>query len=192
MKTISFMIPTYNEVENAAAMCKAVIDQVQTNLPDYDYEVVFIDNCSTDGTRDVLRKLCADNTNLIRLKEKLKPFEIEIYPVSAATTEGIEDLIRAVTAALRQIPELEPFEEEIEEPTPEERRFEIKKTGQGFMVSGNVVEEIIRQVNFGDLDSLNFFHSCLRKSGIIDALREAGAKDGDTVIIDEMEFEFEE
>ena len=136
--------------------------------------------------------LCADNTNLIRLKEKLKPFEIEIYPVSAATTEGIEDLIRAVTAALRQIPELEPFEEEIEEPTPEERRFEIKKTGQGFMVSGNVVEEIIRQVNFGDLDSLNFFHSCLRKSGIIDALREAGAKDGDTVIIDEMEFEFEE
>lgn len=61
MKTISFMIPTYNEVENAAAMCKAVIDQVKTNLPEYDYEVVFIDNCSTDGTRDVLRKLCAEN-----------------------------------------------------------------------------------------------------------------------------------
>ncbi len=61
MKIISFMIPTFNEAENAEAICKAVIQEVTTKLPAYDYEVVFIDNCSTDGTRDVLRKLCAQN-----------------------------------------------------------------------------------------------------------------------------------
>lgn len=64
MKTISFMIPTYNEVENAAAMSKAVIEEVQKNLPGYDYEIVFIDNCSTDGTRDVIRKLCEEDPKI--------------------------------------------------------------------------------------------------------------------------------
>ena len=64
MKTISFMIPTYNEVENIEAMSKAVIEEVQKNLPDYDYEVVIIDNCSTDGTRDVIRKLCANDPKI--------------------------------------------------------------------------------------------------------------------------------
>lgn len=64
MKTISFIIPTYNEVENAAAMSKAVIEEVQKNLPGYDYEIVFIDNCSTDGTRDVIRKLCKEDPKI--------------------------------------------------------------------------------------------------------------------------------
>lgn len=64
MKTISFMIPTFNEVDNAEAISKAVIDEVTTNLPEYDYEILFIDNCSTDGTRDVLRKLCKLNPKI--------------------------------------------------------------------------------------------------------------------------------
>ncbi len=136
--------------------------------------------------------LCADDTNLNRLKEKLAPMGIEVYPVSAATTNGIEELLRAVTRELKQIPYTEPFEEEYEAPAPEEKTFEVKKTGKGYVVSGSLVEEIVRHVNFGDLESLNYFHTSLRKSGIIDALREAGAADGDTVIIEEMEFEFAE
>lgn len=64
MKTISFMVPTYNEVENAGPMSQAIIDEVAKNLPEYDYEIVFIDNCSTDGTRDVIRKLCAENPKI--------------------------------------------------------------------------------------------------------------------------------
>ncbi len=58
------MVPTYNEVENAGPMSQAIIDEVQKNLPEYDYEIVFIDNCSTDGTRDVIRKLCAENPKI--------------------------------------------------------------------------------------------------------------------------------
>ncbi len=64
MKTISFMIPTYNESENAGPISRAVIEEVKKNLPEYDYEIVFIDNCSTDGTRDVIRDLCRQDPKI--------------------------------------------------------------------------------------------------------------------------------
>ncbi len=63
-KTISIVIPTYNEIENAQAVAEAVIKEIEDNLPEYDYEILFIDNCSTDGTREVIRKLCAENKKI--------------------------------------------------------------------------------------------------------------------------------
>ena len=64
MKKISVMIPCYNEVENAGPISKAVTDIIEKELPQYDYELVFIDNDSTDGTRDILRGLCASNPRI--------------------------------------------------------------------------------------------------------------------------------
>lgn len=137
--------------------------------------------------------IAEDDTNLIRLKEKLAPMGIEVFPISAATHSGLEDLLRTITDYLRTLPDVEPYEEEeIVEPEFSERSFEITKTHDGYEVTGELIDDIVRSVNFGDLDSLNYFHSCLRKTGIIDALREKGATDGDTVIISEMEFEFME
>ncbi len=137
--------------------------------------------------------IAEDVTNLKRLKEKLDPLGIAVFPISAATHSGMEDMLRTITDYLRTLPEVEPYEEdEIVAPEFEERTFEIKKTRDGYEVTGALIDDIVRGVNFGDLDSLNYFHSCLRKTGIIDALREKGATDGDTVIISEMEFEFME
>ena len=51
MKKISIMIPCYNETENVIPISEAVVAELETNLPQYDYEILFIDNCSTDGTR---------------------------------------------------------------------------------------------------------------------------------------------
>lgn len=64
MKKISIMIPCYNEVENAEPMANAVIEVLTQSLSNYDYEIVYIDNASTDGTRDVLEKLCMDNPKI--------------------------------------------------------------------------------------------------------------------------------
>ena len=58
---ISIMIPCYNEVENARPIYEAVRDELETKLPEYDYEILFIDNCSQDGTRDILEAICAEN-----------------------------------------------------------------------------------------------------------------------------------
>ena len=63
-KKISVMIPCYNELENVGLMSEAVVEQFEKNLPEYDYELVFIDNCSTDGTRDKLEEICKNNNNI--------------------------------------------------------------------------------------------------------------------------------
>ena len=61
MKKISIVIPCYNEEENVIPISNAVIAEFQKSLPQYDYEIVFIDNDSQDKTRELLRELCAGN-----------------------------------------------------------------------------------------------------------------------------------
>lgn len=60
-KTISVMIPCYNEEENVRQIYEAVRDQLVNNCPDYDYEILFIDNKSQDGTRDLIRGICRED-----------------------------------------------------------------------------------------------------------------------------------
>ena len=62
-KLVSIMIPCYNEEENIAAITDAVVAQME-QLPQYDYEVLCIDNCSTDNTRPLLREICAKNKKI--------------------------------------------------------------------------------------------------------------------------------
>ncbi len=57
MKTVSIMVPCYNELENAEPMYRALTDQMG-RLPQYAYEILYIDNKSQDGTRDILRNIC--------------------------------------------------------------------------------------------------------------------------------------
>lgn len=64
MKKISVLIPCYNEVENVVPMSEAVVDIMQKELSSYDYELVFIDNCSEDGTREKLEEICAKNKKI--------------------------------------------------------------------------------------------------------------------------------
>lgn len=60
-KKISVMIPCYNEEENVQAIYQAVRDELQKSCPQYDYEILFIDNKSTDNTRQLLREICAQD-----------------------------------------------------------------------------------------------------------------------------------
>lgn len=61
IKKISVLIPCYNEVDNVVPISEAVVDVMETQLAQYDYEILFIDNASTDGTRDKLETICAGN-----------------------------------------------------------------------------------------------------------------------------------
>lgn len=63
-KLISVMVPTYNEEENVIPLSEAIIAEFEKSLPQYDYEIVFIDNCSTDTTRPKLRALCEGNKRI--------------------------------------------------------------------------------------------------------------------------------
>lgn len=116
----------------------------------------------------------------------------EIYPISAATGQGIDRLLDAVTNALASLPQSEPFAEEELLPDALAGRsgYEVTVEDGVFVVSGPGAEQLINSVNFDDEESVAWFHRTMRRAGIIDSLRELGAKDGSTVSMDGMEFDF--
>lgn len=63
-KKISIMVPCYNEEENVVPLSEAVIETLERDLPEYDYELLFIDNCSKDRTREKLLLLCGKNKKI--------------------------------------------------------------------------------------------------------------------------------
>lgn len=64
MKKISILIPCYNEEENVGPMSEAIVNLFTTQLSNYDYELLFIDNHSTDKTRELLRGICSKNEHI--------------------------------------------------------------------------------------------------------------------------------
>ena len=63
-KTISIMVPTYNEEENVVLMYEALKNIFQKELKKYNYEILFIDNKSQDKTRTLIREICAKDKNV--------------------------------------------------------------------------------------------------------------------------------
>lgn len=64
MKTISVVVPCYNEEENVQAMADAIRETFRSELPEYRYEIIFIDNDSSDRTRDIIRLLCREDRGI--------------------------------------------------------------------------------------------------------------------------------
>ena len=128
--------------------------------------------------------------NLARLRAKLP--DAEIFPVSAATHAGFAPLLRRAADLLRAMPAAEPFLEEEPMEIAEEEPFSIEMDGDVFVLSGPAIDRLFNSVNFEDELSLNYFHRTLRRWGVIDALRARGAKEGDSVRIEDMEFDFVE
>jgi GTP-binding protein len=118
---------------------------------------------------------------------------IPVFAVSAATRQGFDALMDETSKLLRTLPPPIPFEEEeIPFEVGEKEGFTISKTDGIYDVTGPAMVRLLDSVNFGEEESLNWFHRTLRRMGVIDALREAGAKEGDTVRIEDMEFDFVE
>ena len=132
--------------------------------------------------------------NLERLREKLEGTGIGIYPVSAATRQNFSALLYATVELLDTCPPAEPFLEEVlgDASDLNGEPFTVEVDGGVYFVSGREMDRLMESVNFDNEESLNYFHRSLRRLGVIDALREAGAKEGDSVVIGEMEFDFVE
>lgn len=63
MKKISVLVPVFNEQENVKEISVAIENELK-KLKKYDYEIVFIDNYSTDRTREILRQICKENKKM--------------------------------------------------------------------------------------------------------------------------------
>ncbi|MDF2038776.1 GTPase ObgE [Cytobacillus oceanisediminis] len=137
--------------------------------------------------------------NLKKFKEQLEE-EYPIFPISALTRQGLRDLLFAVADKLEETPEF-PLSHEEEEDTgvhrvlykheADQTEFVITRDPAGvFVVSGDAIEKLFKMTDFSRDESVRRFARQLRGMGVDDALREKGAKDGDTVKLLDYEFEF--
>ncbi len=112
--------------------------------------------------------------------------------ISAATRGNLDTLIKAVYEKLSELPPLEAMRfEPFKYAVRDTDGFTVSRDTDGaFEVSGGMIDELARKVVLDDYDSMNYFQRRLKDGGVINALRLAGAKDGDIVRILDIEFDF--
>lgn len=140
--------------------------------------------------------IAANKSDLGYNEESLKKLSEfgEVYLISGATGEGIDELLVAIAEKLKTLPPITIYESEKlleQEEVALDRSTDIDLVDGVYYVTGEWLEKVVGSVNFGDRESLQYFQRVLRKSGVIALLEEYGIVDGDTVDIYGMQFDYE-
>ena len=143
-------------------------------------KIIVLNKCDVYGAEE----------NIKEFKKKVKKHKI--LTTSAITGEGAEEVIKELYSVLKDLP---PYEPEGDSGFIYERAgtdtFEIERDEDGaFIVLGDLVKTLSRNVVLDDMDSMSYMQKVLRDKGVIKKLRELGAKDGDVVVIGNVEFDF--
>ena len=133
--------------------------------------------------------------NFEKIKAKYESDDVKVFPISAATNTGLDEMLQVVADILKDYPENIIFEEEYDEFAEQEvidsEPFTIEQPSEHyFVVEGVGVEKMMGYTNIDTEKGFAFFQKYLREKGIIEALEEKGINEGDTVKIYDLEFEF--
>ena len=118
------------------------------------------------------------------------------FPIMAPIREGVDALLNAILEQLSKLPPILRYEAELparaEVESLERGKVEITKEDGVYFVKAPWLLKIMNTVDFDETDSLQYFQRVLMHTGVIDALREAGVQEGDTVDLYDLEFDFVE
>ncbi len=128
--------------------------------------------------------------NLKRFRKKYAG-KYKIYPITALNGEGTEELIKATVQLLDTLPPAEripadDFVYEKEDCT----QFEIVRDGEAYVLIGGLADMLCRNVLLDKPESMAYFQRTLKERGVFKALEEMGCKEGDTVVVGGVEFEY--
>ncbi len=134
-----------------------------------------------------------DETGYNELEKMAKDNNIEIFKVSAATGQGLKELLNRVSEVLKELPkeDLEEVEErKIYTLEDKKQEFDVRIEDGIFIVDGPAIEKLLARVNMEDNESLYYFQKRIRDLGVEDRLKELGIQEGDTVKFIIWEFEW--
>ena len=129
------------------------------------------------------------------LEKEAKKQNIEIYKISAATKQGINELLERVEQVLKELPKenlIEIEENKVYTLENEGKGFEVEKQDKKYVVTGKTAERIIGRINIDDNESMYYFQKMMESTGINAELKRKGVREGDIVQIGELEFEWYE
>lgn len=136
----------------------------------------------------------ADDEQLERFRAYIKEKGLEYHEMCAPISEGTKEVINAAAKMLATLPPIKKYEsEEIPMETLLKKSntgFEITVEDDVYIVEAEWLIKILCKTDLDDYESLQYFQRVLQSSGIIDALREKGIQEGDTVSIYDFEFDF--
>lgn len=136
-----------------------------------------------------------ENEVIERLKAEFEPKGMKIYPISAVSGQGIDELLYAVKKLLDEVPkETITYESEydpsIRDTQTEAFTVEIDPTDGAYIVEGPKMEKMLGYTNLESERGFLFFQNFLKEQGILNALEEKGIQEGDTVRIYNLEFDY--
>ncbi|NTW72855.1 MAG: GTPase ObgE [Eubacteriaceae bacterium] len=139
--------------------------------------------------------VAADREEIEKIRTELSDRGYEVFLISAATREGLDVILERTAALLDEIGEVEPiFEDEIIQDkvysADFERGFSVKRENDYYVIEGQLMEKLISSVNFDDYDSVVFFQKVLKDKGVFQELENLGVKEGDTVKLLDIEFDY--
>ena len=120
----------------------------------------------------------------------------KFFPIMAAISYGVDELLKCIQEMLSQLPPIVRYEPDpiVVKPADEfdQTAVNVHVEDGIYVVEGKWLLQLIDSVNFDDFESLQYFERVLINTGVIDALRDAGINEGDTVSIYDLQFDFVE
>lgn len=130
-----------------------------------------------------------------RVETELQKEGMRVHRISALAGTGLSELLYGIAELLEQLPKEElPVEEKVVyRVDTEAARWEARRVGeQEFVVEGRPVERLVAMTDVGHEFALRRLHRQLERMGVIKELKELGVKDGDTVRIGKIEFDYKD
>ena len=143
----------------------------------------------------VANKMDVVNEEILKQVEELAKKEgLELFKISGATKQGVDELIDYVEKTLQTLPkeDLIEYEDRKVYTLEDEEKWTIKKEDGVFIVSGKAIQRLMGRVNIEDNESIYYLQKSLKNMGIDAKLKEMGVCEGDTVILDDWELEWYE
>ena len=135
----------------------------------------------------------ASEEDIQRFREFCEEQGLQLFVISAATKQGLNNLVQTVYNELQKLPPVVIYEPEYVAPSTEMdgNAFRIFRTDDGaFNIDAQWLVDLLNTTDIDDYSSLQYFQRRLRDSGVIDTLEQMGVKEGDTIRIEDFEFEF--
>ena len=137
--------------------------------------------------------IAGDRTLVDRLRAHVEARGMPFFEISAATGQGVRELVFAAARELENLPPIAVYEPDYVPAPPEidtSGEVRIVHEDDTWIVDGPWLQRLMANVNFGDYESRNWFDRMLRESGLFDRLEAMGIQDGDTVSLYNLEFEY--
>ncbi|MDR1589669.1 MAG: GTPase ObgE [Oscillospiraceae bacterium] len=135
----------------------------------------------------------ADAATVDAFREYTGLLGCDMFEVSAATGAGTRELINAVVRRLTELPPTQVYFPDYTPPPPDAgspEDLDVAVSDGVWIIEGKWMERLVRNVNFADYESKMFFERALRSAGVYARLEEMGIRDGDTVSIYDLEFDY--